>query len=112
MTTIEGDVDAAAVQQLITEALGATGTLPSTNRLKELDEQLRAEILRIIPVVQKLAAATEERSRDWYALHGALDTAHDALQYRLPSTPLAGSIHVGALARRLCALQQAEGVEP
>lgn len=108
----EPDVDVAAVQHLITEALGATGQLPRLERLVELDGQLRAEIERRVPVVRKRAEAAEERSREWYALNTALDQVHDTLQYRLPSTPLAGSIHVAELARRLCALQQAEGAQP
>ncbi|MEW1867061.1 DUF6415 family natural product biosynthesis protein [Streptomyces caelestis] len=97
------------MQHLITEALSATGTLPRPTRLAELDGQLRTEILRLIPAVQKRADDAEHRSPEWYALDRVLDRAHDMLRVRLPSTPLAGSIHVGELARRLYALQQSEG---
>ncbi|MFD9212108.1 DUF6415 family natural product biosynthesis protein [Streptomyces sp. NPDC059544] len=108
----EPEVDVAAVQHLITEALGATGQLPRRERLVELDEQLRGEIERVVPDVRKRAETAEERSREWYALHSALDQVNDTLQRRLPETPLAGSIHVAELARRLCTLQQAEGAQP
>jgi uncharacterized protein YhaN len=105
----EPDVDVAAVQHLITEALGATSALPSRARLVELDEQLRAELDRLVPAVRKMAEAAPHRSREWHRLQNELDRAVDALAPRLPDGPLAASLHVAELARRACALRQIEG---
>lgn len=106
------EVDVDAVQQLITEALGATGVLPPLQRLAELDEQLRAEIERLLPVVQQRLDQAPPRTREWYALDRVLVDAREVLTFRRPSAPLAGSIQVAELARKLCALRQAEGVRP
>ncbi|WP_327725711.1 DUF6415 family natural product biosynthesis protein [Streptomyces europaeiscabiei] len=111
MTATRPGVDAMEVHALITEALGATGVLPPHARLAELDEQLREEINRLIPIVRDKSDHTELRSRDWYALQQAADHAEDSLTYKLDEQPLAGALHVAELARRLCALQQAEGAK-
>jgi hypothetical protein len=109
MTTIEGAVDVDEVQQLITEALGATGQLPSMTRLAELDEQLRPEVERLVEAVRGQADNAEPHSGKWHALRTEIDRAEDVLKARLPDGPLAGSLHVAELARRVCALRQAEG---
>lgn len=111
MTATRPGIDAEAVHALITEALGATGVLPAHARLVELDEQLREEIERLIPIVRDKSDRTELRSREWYALQQAADHAEDSLTFPLDEQPLAGALHVAELARRLCALQQAQGAE-
>ncbi|MFJ7238202.1 DUF6415 family natural product biosynthesis protein [Streptomyces olivaceus] len=98
-------VDADVISELISEALGATGILPPMSRLEELDKALRAEIERLVPLVQRQADATPLRSRDWYAMIQAAERAEDAIQYRLGTAPLAGAIHVGGLAERVTELR-------
>ncbi|MFI6285870.1 DUF6415 family natural product biosynthesis protein [Streptomyces sp. NPDC051018] len=107
MTRTNSAVD--DVQHLITEALSATGHLPPPTRLIELDEQLRAEVKRLVDIVQAKAAKAEPHSRSWHVLRTELGRAGDALTTALPQGPLAGSLHVAELARRACALRQAEG---
>lgn len=109
MTTTPQPVDADDVAHLIEEALGATGILPPMARLEELDKLLRAEIERLVPVVQRQADATPLRSREWYMLIQAAERAEDALQYQIGAAPLAGAIHVGELARRVRELRDAAG---
>ncbi|MET9162086.1 DUF6415 family natural product biosynthesis protein [Streptomyces parvulus] len=106
MTHTQQAVDAAKVSDLIAEALGATGLLPSMARLEELDRLLRAEIGQLVVVATRQADATPLRSREWYALVQAAERAEDAAQYQLGAAPLAGAIHVGELARRVCELHE------
>lgn len=101
----EYDVD--AVQELITEALGATGLLPTMQRLTELDEQLRTVIERLMPVVQQWLDQVPPRTREWYALDRALVDAREVLTFQRPTRPLAASIQVAELARKLHALRHA-----
>lgn len=110
MATTQQPIDADDVAHLIEEALGATGILPPMSRLVELDKLLRAEIERLVTVVQRKADATPLRSREWYTLVQAADRAEDALQYQIGAAPLAGAIHVGELARRIRELREAGGI--
>ncbi|MDV6290348.1 DUF6415 family natural product biosynthesis protein [Streptomyces sp. UP1A-1] len=89
MATTQQPIDADDVAHLIEEALGATGILPPMSRLVELDKLLRAEIERLVTVVQRKADATPLRSREWYTLVQAADRAEDALQYQIGAAPLA-----------------------
>ncbi|GHI91761.1 DUF6415 family natural product biosynthesis protein [Streptomyces olivaceus] len=91
--------------RLISEALGATDMDLSLSRMEELDQALRAEIQRLVRVAQRHADAAPLRSRTWYALIQAAERAEDAAQYQLGAAPLAGAIHVGELARRVCELR-------
>lgn len=110
--TSTSSVDAAAIQALVTEALSATGALPVESRVTELDEQLRAEINRLIPIVQDKVDALNRGTREWYGAQSSIDWARDAVLVKLPEGGrLAGALHIGELARRLCDLQQREGVE-
>ncbi|MBZ6085372.1 hypothetical protein KVH15_30755 [Streptomyces olivaceus] len=90
---------------LISEALGATDMDLPLPRMEELDQALRAEIQRLVPVAHRHADAAPLRSRTWYALIQAAERAEDAAQYQLGAAPLAGAIHVGELARRVCELR-------
>ncbi|WP_217167092.1 DUF6415 family natural product biosynthesis protein [Streptomyces sp. AC512_CC834] len=113
MTTTRHSVDADEITRLISEALSATGTLPPLSRLEELDKALRGEIERLVPLAQRQADAAPLRSRTWYARIQASERAEDAMQYQLGAAPLAGAIHVGELARRVCELHEAiEGSGP
>ncbi|WP_399142133.1 DUF6415 family natural product biosynthesis protein [Streptomyces sp. NBUA17] len=105
------DVDDAA--RLIAEALSATGILLPMTRLEVLDRGLRAEATRLIRVVQRQADATPLRSREWYELIQAAERAEETLQFQLGTMPLAGSLQVAELARRVCELRDvAPNTEP
>lgn len=117
MSAAEHDVaeyDVDAVQELITEALGATGLLPTMQRLTELDEQLRAEIERLLPVVQQRLDQAPPRTREWYALDRAVVDAREVLHFQRPTRPLGASLQVAELARKLQALREreSEGGQP
>lgn len=102
-------VDSDEIARLIDEALGATGILPPMDRLTELDQLLRVEIERLIPVVQRQADAAPLRSREWYKLIQAAERAEDTLRYQVGAAPLVGAIHVAELARRVRELREAGG---
>ncbi|MEU6460086.1 DUF6415 family natural product biosynthesis protein [Streptomyces sp. NPDC047065] len=104
MTHTQQAIDASEVSDLIAEALGATGILPPMARLEELDRLLRVEIARLVQVATRQADAIPLRSREWYALVQAAERAADVTQYQLGAAPLAGAIHIGELARRVCEL--------
>ncbi|MFF7171073.1 DUF6415 family natural product biosynthesis protein [Streptomyces pseudovenezuelae] len=94
---------------LIVEAFDAGDAMPPHERFVELDKLLRAEIDRLVTYVQRLADNTAHRTREWYAMTNAIDKATDALQFQLGTGPLAGSLHVAELARRVIELQEAGG---
>jgi hypothetical protein len=106
--TTQQSVDADEISRLIAEALGATGILPPMDRLNQLDELLRAEIKRLVPLVQQRADTVPLRSRDWYKLIQTAERAEDAMQFQLGTTPLAGAIHVGELARWVHELREVQ----
>jgi len=109
VTATGHDVDAEAIAAAITDALSPTSVLPELHKLGRLDEQLRAEICRLTPIVRTAADSEPPRSREWYRLHNELGRAADATAPRMPDQPLAASLHVAELARRACALRQIEG---
>ncbi|MEV7793441.1 DUF6415 family natural product biosynthesis protein [Streptomyces sp. NPDC087512] len=108
-TTHQQPADTDEISQLITEALGATGILPPMDRLVQLDGLLRAEITRLVPLVQRAADAVPLRSRDWYRLIQTSERAEDALGFQIGAAPLAGAIQVAELARRVHELRDALG---
>lgn len=97
---------------LIVEAFDAGRAMPPHARLVELDKLLREEIGRLTTYVQRLADQTAHRTRDWYAMTGAIDKAEDALKFQLGTGPLGGALHVAELARRVIELQEVGGVRP
>ncbi|MEV7796543.1 DUF6415 family natural product biosynthesis protein [Streptomyces sp. NPDC087512] len=110
--TQQQPVDADKISRLIAEALSATGILPPMDRLVQLDELLRAEIERLVPLVQRRADAVSLRSRDWYKLIQTAERAEDAAQFQIGTTPLAGAIHVAELARWVHELREAHLTPP
>lgn len=112
MTTPQQSVDADEIAHLIDEALGATGILPPMARLTELDQLLRAEVERLIPIVQRQADAAPLRSRQWYKLIQSAERAEDTLRYQVGAAPLVGSIQVAELARRVNEMREAGRCEP
>lgn len=99
-------LDAAGIQSLITESLGATQQLPEQHRIAELDEQLRDELDRLLPAAQQCANALNRGTPEWYNLQRTIDHTNDALHERPGNGRLSGALHVAELARRVCALQQ------
>ncbi|WP_370664577.1 DUF6415 family natural product biosynthesis protein [Streptomyces sp. IBSBF 2507] len=108
MRTTQQHIDADQVSHLIAEALGATGILPPMTRLEELDRALRAEIERLVLLVQRRADAKPQGSRDWYRLVQAAERAEDSLNFQMGTAPLAGAIHVAHLARHVHELREVE----
>jgi hypothetical protein len=100
-------VDADTNSRLIAEALSTTEILPPIDRLEQLDELLRAEIERLVPLVLRRADAVSFGSRDWYTLIQTAERAEDAAQFQIGTTPLAGAIHVAELARWVQELHEA-----
>ncbi|GHA05695.1 DUF6415 family natural product biosynthesis protein [Streptomyces echinoruber] len=111
MTTVPREVDAAAIEQMIREAFDASRRLPSYPELVTLNEQLRAEINRLMPIVRDAAGRATPRSREWYAAMQAIEHAEYELRQPLGTGPLGGSMHVAELARRVVDLREAGGVQ-
>lgn len=109
--TAPQQLDAAAIQALITESLGATQQLPEQHRIAELDEQLREELGRLLPIAQQRANGLNRGTTEWYALQRTIDHTGDSLRQRPGTGRLSGALHVAELARRVCALQQQNGAE-
>nr|WTC07064.1 DUF6415 family natural product biosynthesis protein [Streptomyces anthocyanicus] len=108
MRTTQQHIDADRISHLIAEALGATGILPPMARLEELDRALRAEIERLVLLVQRRADAKPQGSRDWYRLVQTAERAADTLNFQMGTAPLAGAIHVAHLARHVHELREVE----
>ncbi|MEU3289877.1 DUF6415 family natural product biosynthesis protein [Streptomyces longwoodensis] len=105
-TTEQHSTDAA---DLIAEAFDAGEQMPSHERLVELDEQLRALIERLIVVVQHRINRSPHHTPGWYAMVNAVERAEDALRFQLGTAPLACTLHVAELARKVQELRQAGG---
>lgn len=99
------------ITSLTAEAFAAGRDYVPPERFRELDKRLREEIDRLKPMVQRVADRAPHRSRAWYAAVQAVDAAEHDLSYQVPETPIAGSIHVAELARRLLELRQARGIQ-
>ncbi|MGW2550736.1 DUF6415 family natural product biosynthesis protein [Streptomyces sp. NPDC001635] len=99
------------VADLIVEAFDAGHSMPPHDRLVEVDQLLRKEIDRLVPLAREHATQTEERSRTWYALMSAADSAEYACRFELGSGRLAGALHVAELARRVIELRRVLGVD-
>ncbi|MFE1849829.1 DUF6415 family natural product biosynthesis protein [Streptomyces sp. NPDC059489] len=99
------------VADLIVEAFDAGQSMPPHERLVDVDKLLREEIGRLIPLARDHTARAEERSRTWYALTSAADSAEYACRFELGSGRLAGALHVAELARRVIKLRRVLGVD-
>ncbi|MGC0211935.1 DUF6415 family natural product biosynthesis protein [Streptomyces levis] len=113
MTSTETSPQAAGadpVPALIAEAFEAGRRYWPHERYVGLDKRLREEVERLVPIVQRRADRTPSRSRQWYASTNAIDAAQDALGFQMGTGPLAASLHVAELARRIIALREAAGI--
>ncbi|MGW5860554.1 DUF6415 family natural product biosynthesis protein [Streptomyces sp. NPDC055239] len=86
---------------LIDESLGVCRKLPPRERLAKLNEQLRTELARLTPAVQAQADGMNRGTTDWYGRRRAVDATRNALADDLSGNPLAASMAVAELGRRL-----------
>ncbi|MEV5479326.1 DUF6415 family natural product biosynthesis protein [Streptomyces sp. NPDC052207] len=106
-----GELAVDPVAALIVEAFDAGHSMPPHERLVEVDQLLRKEIERLVPLAREHTAQAEERTRTWYALMSAADSAAYACRFELGSGRLAGALHVAELARRVIELRRVLGVD-
>ncbi|MEU5900513.1 DUF6415 family natural product biosynthesis protein [Streptomyces venezuelae] len=89
-------------QELIELAAGACRTLPPPDQLSTLDTQLRAELKRLFPIVEKQAEELPVDNPGRYSRQRALDATRDALDERLDrDAPLPAALLVAELGRQL-----------
>jgi hypothetical protein len=105
----ETATDIPSIEALIDEALAPCGTLLDMARLRELHAILRAEAERLAVVVKARADSTGRGTRSWYAMDSTVAYARDVIAEQLASTPLAASLLVRELARRVHALNEWTG---
>jgi hypothetical protein len=99
-TPIESD----GLDDLIAEGLAAGGILPVYERVLELDEQLRAGLARLIPLVQAQADGLNRGTTDWFSRQRAVDDARRALEDDLGHGLRSAALQVHELARQCGAL--------
>ncbi|MHC0432919.1 DUF6415 family natural product biosynthesis protein [Streptomyces sp. O3] len=96
-------------REVIAEGLDATGILPPYERLVELDELLRAELTRLVPIVQRRTDTLWRGAPDWYTQRSILDGARHALDSDLGTGLRSAATQVHQLARYCRWLAQAAG---
>src|SRR4051794_30757899 len=94
---------------LLAEADDALRTRPSPERRSRLDIELRAEIRRLIPRVQRQADRLDHSTRAWYSRDKALNEARGELTQGLSPSALAASLRLAALARVVRSLDRFAG---
>lgn len=106
------DQTSTSLSGLLDEAFSAVRTRPGTTRRTELDHALRAELRRLMPIVQEQADRTNRGTRDWYSRDRALGDARDALKTGLSPSPLAACMRLAELARAVRTLDTYVGGGP
>lgn len=84
---------------LIGEAFNATQVLPTIDRCRQLNSELRDAIDPLYAATRELADTYPVRSRDWYRLTGLLEAADEALAASLGVGLMSAALHLTALAR-------------
>lgn len=92
------------VAALIEEALAVCRVLPPYERLVELDQQLRAELANVTPIVQKEADGMNHGTAQWHARQRGLNAVKNALVEDLGDGFLSAATHVQELGRRVLEL--------
>ncbi|MFR9796861.1 DUF6415 family natural product biosynthesis protein [Streptomyces sp. MS06] len=92
------------LDDLIDEGLAAAGMLPTRERCEELNERLRAELHRLMPLVQRRTDRLDRGSTDWYARQTLLDQTRTLLEDDLGPGLRSAAFHVHDLARACRAL--------
>ncbi|WP_156722698.1 DUF6415 family natural product biosynthesis protein [Streptomyces apocyni] len=88
-----------SIAVLIDEALDATGILPPHERLVELNDQLRAELERLLPIVQQHTDGLPRGGMQWYGRQCVLDDTREVLARDLGTGLRSAAIQVHRLAR-------------
>lgn len=88
-------------ETLVDEAIAATGLLPPLARLKELNEQLRAKLADLLPVVQGQADGLNRGTTAWDRRARALRGTRNALVEELSGDRRFAAMQVAELGRRL-----------
>ncbi|MZD09887.1 hypothetical protein GTW43_33110 [Streptomyces sp. SID5785] len=101
-----GETAAGGVAALLNEAGAAPRTRPGAARRTELDHRLRAELRRLVPLVEAQAAELNRGTREWYSRDKALEVACDALTTGLSPSSLAACLKLTALARAVRTLDE------
>ncbi|MCZ4511577.1 DUF6415 family natural product biosynthesis protein [Streptomyces sp. ActVer] len=104
MSTRETEAQPDSLTELIEEGLAAAGILPTHLRVTQLDEQLRVEIERLIPVVQEQADQLNKGTTDWYLQQRVVDDAKRTLQDGPGNGLRSAAMQVRELARQCGAL--------
>lgn len=97
--------------ELLDEAGSAPRVRPDAVRRTELDHRLRAELRRLVPLVEAQAAKLNRGTREWYSRDKALADARDALTTGLSPSSLAACLKLTALARAVRTLDEYAGGE-
>ncbi|MHC0432304.1 DUF6415 family natural product biosynthesis protein [Streptomyces sp. O3] len=101
-----------AMVEIIAEGLDATGVLPPYERLVELDELLRAELRRLVPIVQQRTDKLYRGGPQWYGQQRVLDGARHALMNGLGAGLRSAALQVHSLARYARWLAEYAEVQP
>lgn len=104
MSTRETEAESDSLHELIEDGLAAAGILPTYEHVVELDERLRAEIERLIPVVQAQADKLNRGGTDWFSQQRVIDDARRTLQDGLGQGLRSAALQVHELARQCRAL--------
>ncbi|MGY0023770.1 DUF6415 family natural product biosynthesis protein [Streptomyces sp. YJ-C3] len=114
MTTIQDpppQTEASRLRRLLDDAGSAPRKRPSPEQRSKLDIALRAEIRRLMPLVQTQADRLNRGNRAWYSRDRALADAAEELKQGLSPSSLAGSLRLAALGRMVRTLDQFAGGE-
>jgi len=79
MTTTDTPTPADGTRALIAEGLAATGLLPTYERVRHLDVRLRAEVERLMPIVQEQADQLYRGDTAWHRRQRLLTSARRVL---------------------------------
>lgn len=100
----EASAEPDSLNKLIDEGLDAAGILPPYERVVQLDKQLRAEIDRLLPVVQQQADRLNRGTTDWFSRQSVVDDARRTLREGLGHGLRSAGLQVRELARQCGAL--------
>ncbi|MFF1594271.1 DUF6415 family natural product biosynthesis protein [Streptomyces sp. NPDC058286] len=102
---------AGRVPELIQEAMSVTRTVPGLPRLQELNLEIRAELRRLIPRVERQTEQITPRTTAWYSRERAIAQTQGELSQGLSPSPLAAALAIAELGRCLRTLDQFAGGE-
>ncbi|MET9494592.1 DUF6415 family natural product biosynthesis protein [Streptomyces sp. NPDC006552] len=99
------------LHQLLEEAFASPRLRPAPERRSQLEIALRAEIRRLIPLVQAQADRINRGTRAWYSRDRTLADARDELTQGLSPSSLAACLRLTALACMVRTLDEFAGGE-